>query len=277
MTGESQNGIMLLRMYFCEVQVIDQIGVTVNVTNKPNRIISLVPSQTELLYDLGLREEVVGITKFCVHPNNWFKSKDRIGGTKKLNLDKIRDLDPDLIIANKEENTQEEIETLQKEFPVWTSDIHNLDSAVEMIDQIGVMTNCIPKAQQLIHQIFEAQGNLERNNKRVLYLIWHDDMMGAGQGTFIDSMLNLAGFDNAIQETRYPMLSLKEVHNLNPDFIFLSSEPFPFKEKHKLEYQAKFPDAHVVLVDGELFSWYGSRLLKSFDYFRKLNEELLII
>jgi ABC-type Fe3+-hydroxamate transport system substrate-binding protein len=234
-----------------------------------------VPSQTELLHDFGLEAEVVGITKFCIHPNDWFQRKERVGGTKNLQIDKIRLLQPDLIIGNKEENTKEQIELLRKEFPVWLSDVNDLDGAIEMIDQLGVITNRIPQAQQIIHGIFEALGQIEHNGKRVLYLIWHDDMMAVGQKTFINSMLIEAGLDNVVREKeRYPVLNIQDVNDLDPDFIFLSSEPFPFKEKHQIEYQEKFPNAKVVLVNGELFSWYGSRLLKSFDYFRELNASL---
>ncbi len=256
------------------MQFTDQIGHVISLSKQPQRIISIVPSQTELLFDFELENEVIGITKFCIHPKKWFDTKERIGGTKTLNIEKIRSLKPDLIIANKEENTKEQIELLQSEFNVWTSDIHNLDTAIDMIDQLGVLTNCIPKAQQLIHGIFESQGEIKSNSKSVLYSIWHEPFMVAGSDTFISDMLSAAGFENVVTKGRYPELSAQKVKELQPDFIFLSSEPFPFKEKQRLDYQKQFPDSKVVLVDGELFSWYGSRLLKSFDYFRELNESL---
>src|SRR5215213_9070876 len=101
----------------------DQLSRNVEIIRSPKRIITVLPSQTELLYDLGLRDEVIAITKFCVHPKEWFQTKMRIGGTKQLNLQKIRDLKPDLILANKEENTREDIEELAKDFPVWISDV----------------------------------------------------------------------------------------------------------------------------------------------------------
>lgn len=252
----------------------DQTQYQISLEKTPKRIISLVPSQTELLHSFGLEEEVVGITKFCIHPAEWFQSKERVGGTKKLDIEKIRALKPDLILGNKEENTKEEIELLRSEFAVWLSDIHDLDSAVDMIDQVGVLTNKIPAAQQLIHKILDAVLTLPTSNKTALYFIWNEPMMAAGKGTFIDAMLSEAGFKNALSVSRYPELGEEEIKKLNPDFIFLSSEPFPFKEKYRLIYQERFPDCKVVLVDGELFSWYGSRLLQSFDYFRTLNEKL---
>ena len=119
----------------------------------PKRIVSLVPSQTELLYDLGLNEEVVGITKFCVHPDRWFKTKTRIGGTKQLQIEKIKELKPDLIIASKEENVKEQIEELAKDFPVWISDVNNLEDALKMIGSIGELLQKQIQAQNLVNQI----------------------------------------------------------------------------------------------------------------------------
>lgn len=253
----------------------DQTQYQISLNQTPKRIISLVPSQTELLHYLGLDQQVVGITKFCIHPSGWFQTKERIGGTKKLNLEKIRSLKPDLILGNKEENTQEDIEALRQEFPVWLSDINNLEDALDMIDQVGVMTNKISEAQKLIHKIFFAEAELPAPTaKTVLYCIWNEPLMAAGKDTFIDAMLGKAGFENVLSQSRYPALTQTEITDLHPDFIFLSSEPFPFNEKHRAEYQKMYGDSKVVLVDGELFSWYGSRLVDSFRYFRQLNEHL---
>jgi len=233
-----------------------------------------VPSQTELLHYLGLEDEVVGITKFCIHPMHWFKSKVRIGGTKKLSIEKIIALQPDLILGNKEENTKEDIERLRQHAPVWLSDIRTLDYALDMIDQVGIMTNKISQAQQLIHAILLAAESLPVIGKSVLYLIWNEPLMAVGKDTFIDAMLSSAGFQNALTAQRYPELTDSDVHAVQPDVIFLSSEPFPFSEKHVETMQMRFPKSKILLVDGELFSWYGSRLLKSFDYFRELNDSL---
>jgi len=259
------------------MQYTDQTGHIIQLAQRPRRIISIVPSQTEMLHYLGLEKEVIGITKFCIHPKEWFQKKDRVGGTKQLNIEKIKRLEPDLILGNKEENTKEQIEELREYFPVWLSDVDSIDRAIDLIDQIGIITNTIPKAQQLIHQIFLAQDDLPKSNKRVLYFIWHEPKMTAGKNTFIDAMLNEAGFKNVLQVPRYPELSEEDIEALSPEYIFLSSEPFPFKEKHRIAYQNRFPNAKVILVDGELFSWYGSRLLHSFDYFRELNEGLLLL
>lgn len=252
------------------------MGREVEVSFPPFRIVSLVPSQTELLADLGLENEVVGITKFCVHPNNWFETKLRIGGTKNVNRDKVLELNPDLIIANKEENTKEDIDWLVQRFPVWISDIKTLDDALEMIESIGRLTKKSAESKAIatsIKQSFERLNSESKRKKKVVYLIWKNPMMAAGRDTFINEMLSKAGFENSITETdsRYPELTDEHLRKLNPDVVLLSSEPFPFKGKHTDELRAKFPSMKFVEVDGELFSWYGSRLLKSADYFESLN------
>ncbi len=237
----------------------------------PSRIISLVPSQTELLYYLGLADRVVGITKFCIHPEEWFRSKTRVGGTKKLNFEKIRALQPDLIIGNKEENFKDDIEALEKEFPVWMSDIETFDQALQSIQQIGLITNKEQEVEVLLNEIKEKKQSFSmQNNQSVLYFIWRNPWMAVGGNTFIDEMLQVCGLNNQCKEDRYVELSEEQIRELNPELIYLSSEPFPFKEKHLAEMQKIAPNATIKLVDGEMFSWYGSRLAKAFDYFETI-------
>jgi ABC-type Fe3+-hydroxamate transport system substrate-binding protein len=254
--------------------VKDQLNRTVHLSGIPRRIVSLVPSQTELLYDLGLDEEVVGITKFCVHPRSWFQTKKRVGGTKKLHIEIIRQLQPDLIIANKEENNQSDIEALEKEFPVWVSDIQNIQDALGMIVAIGEITAKEHAARQLILHIQTAFNQPIPKKRTAVYAIWCNPWMFAGKDTFITEMMREAGFENIIQDSRYPILDEEQIKSLNPEYILLSSEPFPFAEKHKTHWKNILPDTEVILVDGEYFSWYGSRMLKAIDYFRTLNETL---
>jgi ABC-type Fe3+-hydroxamate transport system substrate-binding protein len=246
--------------------------------NKPTRIISLVPSQTELLYDLGLRDEVIGITKFCIHPDEWFRRKQRVGGTKNLKIDLIKSLNPDLILANKEENLKEEIEILQNDFNVYVSDISTINEALQMIEDIGKLVHCQQKSIEIVNGIkaeMMTQSRLEKKDKiDALYLIWQNPYMVAGNDTFIHDMMLEAGFNNLVKQNRYPMMTLEEIKSINPTVIMLSSEPFPFADKHIIEWQMQLPNTKIILVDGELFSWYGSRMLKSFQYFRGLYEEL---
>jgi ABC-type Fe3+-hydroxamate transport system substrate-binding protein len=256
----------------------DQIGHVFELKSTPKRIVSVVPSQTELLFDLGLDEKVVGITKFCIHPKEWFKSKDRVGGTKNLNLTKIAELKPDLIIANKEENTQSEIEELQELYPVYTSDISNLVESLKMIKDIGIITNSEEKAMLISDNIQFAFDKLTSHKfieKRTLYFIWKNPYMSINQNRFISDMMGRCGLINVISgDVDYPEISEKEIIELNPELILLSSEPFPFKEKHIEELQKICPNTQIILVDGEYFSWYGSRLLGASDYFIGLIEKM---
>jgi ABC-type Fe3+-hydroxamate transport system substrate-binding protein len=255
--------------------VYDQLHQSVNIPARAQRIVSLVPSQTELLYDLGLDREVVGITKFCIHPVDWRKRKTIIGGTKQFDIEAIHKLQPDLIIGNKEENYQEGIEILMRDYPVWMSDIYKLDDALTMIEQIGMLTHKQERAGQLVQEIQQQFSTIKTcNGQRVLYLIWRKPWMAAGQNTFINNMLAISGFINCLDEERYPELTTTTIESLNPDFIFLSSEPYPFKEKHIAELQQILPNAKLVLVDGEMFSWYGSRLLKFPAYLHSLIQHL---
>jgi len=249
------------------------MGRQISVSTLPKRIVSLVPSQTELLFDLGLEDDVVGITKFCIHPSEWFLSKAKVGGTKKLNLQKIRELQPDLIIGNKEENDQFQIQELMKEFAVWMSDITNLEEALEMIRAIGCLCNREQKAEKIASDIFNGFENINvkiHQNLRVAYFIWKDPWMLAGKNTFIDDVIKRAGLVNAVEQERYPALSASQIVDLKPDLIFLSTEPYPFKDQHLEELKEICPDTKIRLVDGELFSWYGSRLLHTSEYLKSI-------
>lgn len=241
------------------------------------RIISLVPSQTELLFHLGLRDEVVGITKFCIHPADVCKTKTKIGGTKQFNFAKIERLQPDLIIGNKEENYREGIETLQKKYRVWISDILTLEDALQMIGTVGNLVGKAHQATFLSKEIAEAFAKIRpvTSPQRVAYFIWRKPYMVAGNNTFIDDMLNRCGFTNVFASlTRYPEVSEEMLAAANPEYIFLSSEPYPFGEKYIAEFQKILPKAKTLIVDGEMFSWYGSRLLLSAKYFESLIKHL---
>jgi ABC-type Fe3+-hydroxamate transport system substrate-binding protein len=251
----------------------DQLGRNIQIEAIPKRIISLVPSQTELLFDLGLDKEIVGVTRFCVHPAYALKSKVIVGGTKQFDFQKIDELKPDFIIGNKEENYQEGIERLVKKYPVWMSDIYNLEDACRMMLEVGRITGASHRAQKIASEIKSGFNALEKkNSRRVLYLIWRKPWMAAGAMTFINSMLEAIGLVNCLQaSTRYPALSDEEIRALNPEIILLSSEPFPFKEKHVAELKEISPNSKIILADGEMFSWYGSRLRLAPQYFNSLN------
>jgi len=257
--------------------VIDQMGRRVAVPFPPRRIVSLVPSQTELLFDLGLGERVVGVTKFCIHPADARTRATVIGGTKNFNFDKIASLNPDLIIGNKEENYQAGIEKLADKNPVWLSDISNLTDALDMIRRVGFIAGTKEKAEAMAAEIAVDFGSLapaetSESKESVAYFIWRKPYMVAAEGTFINDMLRRVGFANVFaDQQRYPEITSEQLAAAAPQRILLSSEPYPFGNKHIAEFQTICPAAKIEIVDGELFSWYGSRLRKSAAYFSQLR------
>jgi len=255
------------------IKSTDQIGREINIPFPPKKIVSVVPSQTELLFDLGVGDLVVAVTWFCIHPDET-RLKHHIGGTKSLKLEKIAALNPDLIVANKEENVREQIDWLAERFPVWVSDIKTLDDAKSMIKSIGDITDKSLKANELIEEINAVFNRLKpEKTLRTLYLIWKNPWMNAGSDTFIHHMMQRAGLKNVMSSfARYPEIKEDDMKQLNPEMVLLSSEPYPFKEKHVQEIKLLLPNSEIRLVDGEMFSWYGSRLIKAGEY---LNREFL--
>ena len=232
------------------------------------RIVSLVPSQTEFLIEIGA--QVIGRTRFCIHPSERVAEIAIVGGTKDFSLEKIRALQPDLVIANLEENHETLLE-LEDQIPVWTSAVSDLPQALQMMRDLGALSGCQPQAHQIVTAIEKSFAKLLPQARRsCLYLIWRQPWMSVGTDSFLHDLLQRAGLDNLIQTTRYPQLSDQQIQALQPELILLSSEPYPFAAKHIAEIQQLCPQAEVRLVDGELFSWYGSRLLKSALYLQQL-------
>ena len=248
------------------------LGQLIRLRKPAHRIVSLVPSQTELLFDLGLEDQVIGITKFCIHPSTWLQSKKNVGGTKNIHIDAIRELQPDLIIANKEENVEKDILELQKYFPVWISDVNTLSEALIMIREIGILCNRAETAENLIAEIknqFSSINNSSRfTGKKAVYYIWKNPWLTAGHHTFIDAMISACGLHNASTNNRYPEISPKELAKLDIDYVFLSSEPYPFKEDEKEHLSSYIDSKKIIFVDGTYFSWYGSRLKPAPTYFK---------
>jgi len=255
----------------------DQLGRKLTLKAPPTRIISCVPSTTELLYDLGLTKEVIGITKFCVHPHKWQQVKTRVGGTKNLHLEQIAALHPDLIICDKEENKQEQVEQLMPHYNVWVGNANSLEQGLKLIGLLGKLTSRTKQAAEISNKITAGFEQLEKAGgngtiRKAAYLIWREPMMVAGEGTFIDNMMERCGLENTFSHGNngYPEVSAKMLQKANPELILLSSEPFPFAMKHIPEIQELVPNAKVLLVDGEMFSWPGSRMEKAAEYFLQL-------
>jgi len=263
----------------------DQLGTEHRFETTPKRIVSLVPSQTELLYDLGLEDHIVGITKFCVHPFHFKSTKTIVGGTKQVKIDKIKALQPDIIIANKEENTLEMVESLKEICPVWVTDIITIEDNLQTIEDFGQLFNKRTNAQKWIDKINFALADFknfiqDKEPKKAAYFIWANPYMVAGGNTFINELLKLNKFENIYDnhpnyEGRYPEIVIQKMRiQGDPDLVLLSSEPFPFKDEHAFELGRYTHHATTIFVDGEMFSWYGSRLVKAFEYFKQLHQRL---
>lgn len=258
------------------ITACDHLNNLIILNDFPKKIVSVVPSQTELLSTFYLHNEVVGITKFCVHPQEWFQAKTRVGGTKTLNLKRIKSLQPDLVLANKEENVEEQIDALRQICSVYVSDVNNLPTALQMISDIGHLTGKENDALLLNNQITKAFQELcPARVYKVAYLMWHDPYMAAAADTFISDLMERCGFQNVFKDAlRYPVTSVEELRQMQCEVLLLSSEPFPFAAKHVAALQPLLPHTKICLVDGEMFSWYGSRLVKAAQYFERLMKTL---
>lgn len=247
-------------------------------------IVSLVPSITELLYDLGLSAEVTGITKFCIHPDEWFRTKTRIGGTKNVHIEKVKALQPTLIIANKEENVKAQVEALQEIAPVHVTDVSNLEDALNMIETIGELVHRQEQAASMVHSISQSFLELEQlrakascPTTRACYLIWRQPYMTVGSDTMIHDLMQRCGWINVFgDQKRYPEMDVEQIKQAGCELLLLSSEPYPFQQKHIDELQQELPDTKILLVDGEMFSWYGSRLQHAPAYFSNLIASLTV-
>lgn len=248
--------------------VIDKLGRSVTYSFPLKRIVSLCPGITDTLFGLDLEDEIVGRTRYCIHPEGKVENVQAVAGTKDINLDAIKAVKPDLIIVEKEENTKEIVEELEQYFPVYVAEVQTIDEAFQMIEDMGALTDRIQPASQLVNAIseqFKQFPNIE--GKRAAYVIWRKPYMVVGKDTYIQSMLERMGFINPFihSEGRYPAVSVEEFQQAELDCLLLASEPFPYKEKHIPEFQKFLPNTEIILVDGEMF-WYGPRMLEAASY-----------
>ncbi|HCO43794.1 helical backbone metal receptor [Immundisolibacter sp.] len=253
-------------------RVRDALGRELLLKAPPQRIVSLVPSQTELLFDLGLGERVVGVTKFCVHPAQAREQRRRIGGTKTPDIDRIRALAPDFVLANREENRREDVAAIGAFAPVYVTDINTLPQALTMTRAVGFALGAEAAAARIAADIESAFAALPRRDAvRCAYLIWRQPWMAAGGDTFIGDLLRRLGLTNVFDDQpRYPEVAIEDLAAAAPALILLSSEPYPFKRAHAVELATQLPHTRIVPVDGEMFCWPGSRLLAAAGYFRNV-------
>lgn len=262
---------IIMNRRFAMLTIKDHIGRTVPLPHPPKRIISLVPAITETMYHLGLEDKIVGRTRFCIHPKDKVQQAINIGGTKEIKLDRIHELNPDLIIAEKEENTKEIVETLEQFYPVFVFEVKSIADVYRMIADLGRLTKREAKSTNLVEGI--QRGFLHLPNvkgKRAAYVIWQRPYMVVGKDTYIQSLLTEMGFTNPFTalEGRYPAVTEDDFRQAGLDFILLATEPYPFREKHIVQFQAMLPEVKPVIVDGEMF-WYGAKMIQAADYFRE--------
>lgn len=257
-------------------KIVDHLDRTVTYSFPPKKVISLAPAITDTMYSLGLEKEIVGRTRFCIHPHDKVEQALNIGGTKDIKLDRIHQLKPDLIIAEKEENTKEIVEELEQHYPVFVFEVQTVDDAFRMIDDLGHIvdrqeeaTRLIEKIKALFIEIPHAKG------KRVAYVIWKRPYMVVGKHTYIQSLLEKMGFINPFStfEGRYPVVTECDLKDAHLDYLFLATEPYPFRQKDIAPMADLLPGVQSMIVDGEMF-WYGVKMIEAVPYFKRAFTDL---
>lgn len=258
-------------------EVTDHLDRNLQYTYPPKRIISIVPAITDTLYALNLHDNIVGRTRYCIFPKEQVQKAEIVGGTKRVLKEKIESLKPDIIFAEKEENTKEIVEQLETDFPVYVGEVQSVQDVYKLIGDLGDITGKQEKAKDLIETIqqrFNALPSAE--GKRVAYVIWKNPYMVVGQNTYINSLLERLGFVNgfAKYEGRYPVVAKEDLKEAKLDYLFLATEPFPFQEEHIPAFTSFLPNTEVRIIDGEMF-WYGPRMIEAADYFQKFLLQLV--
>ena len=248
----------------------------------PKKIVSLCPSITETLIDLGLTDALAGITRFCIHPESVVRDLTKVGGTKDPDLEQIRHLDPDLIFMNAEENRKEDYDALAQTFELDVSEPRSVQEIPALLRHFGQRTNradrAEKRAQELEAELIALQAEQDKNQTQFSYsyLIWRKPWMVVGQDTYVSKLFADAGGINVFADDpqRYPSIELSALAEKNPDFIFLADEPFPFQGSHVPEIQAICPNAKVRVISGDDCCWHGVRSIRGVQTMRKLVEEL---
>jgi ABC-type Fe3+-hydroxamate transport system substrate-binding protein len=250
--------------------VKDALDRSIDVTDVPCRVISLIPSITESLFELGLGDRIVGVSQFCTQPLDRVDQKPRVGGQKNPDHDKIAALQPDLIILNVEENRREDIELLNARYRTFVTFPRRFRDSIGLLEDLGRIFDCPDTVQPFIDAIRVPVESRQRF--RALYLIWRKPWMSVNRDTYIHDVLSTFGLDNvcAEREPRYPEITPDDVAAMDPDVILLPDEPFRFRERHRSEV-LQWPvracrNGRVFLVDGSYFCWYGTRAARTADY-----------
>ena len=256
---------------------IDAVGNVHRRADANARIVSLVPSITELLFTLGLAGRVVGRTGFCIHPRDAIRDVPKVGGTKDVRLDALRVLKPTHVIVNVDENELDTFETIREFVPnvIVTHPNAPLDNVV-LYRMLGHIFGAEVRAEELAAELqreLAACTATTWSSERVLYLIWKDPWMGVASDTYIARTLACVGWNVIVAPGgwsgagRYPVISDIDAAAHAVDRVLLSSEPFMFRQRHVAELRDRL-DMPIDLVDGEMTSWYGSRAIRGLAYLR---------
>ncbi len=256
------------------MQLIDPCGRIVTIHHPAQRVISLVPSLTETLYGLGAGQQVVGVSNFCTHPPESVKNVPKVGGQKNPDFSKITELQPDLLLLNREENRKEDCERLSAHFPVYVSDVRRVTDVPEMIRDIGRLTDRGSAAEVLAGKIEQAVihtalDHIPKHCIRVVTLIWHSPLMTANGDTYLSDWLRRAGAANVFQDAaeRYPKVTIEQIVEMRPEVIFFPSEPHQWTDEEIKSTMKKIETsgwtAEPVVIDGAAITWYGTRTLTS--------------
>ncbi len=257
-----------------QIQVSDDLGFRVDLATAPARIVSLVPSWTETLFSFGFEPEIVGITKFCVSPAGKVESIQKVGGTKNPDIRAIAALEPDLVIANAEENRREDVERIRSHgIAVFTTYPRTIPGAVDSILKLGRVLQREAPAGALARQVTLAVGGIEAGlgiwNKmrlRVFCPIWKKPWMTFNADTYAHDVLRMLGFNNVFASAgeRYPVTTLDEALSRRPDIVILPDEPYEFGDGDVAELKSMLPPAlsrRVLIVSGRDLHWYGVHMV----------------
>ena len=237
----------------------------------PERIVSLVPSLTEALFAFGAGERVVGRTRYCLWPPRAIGKVPTVGGTKKVDVDRVLELEPDLIVAVREENSRENVENLEGSgVPVFVGAPETVEEAIELLRKLAERVEA-PRSEAVldpIGRVYDRLRNVTGGTRRVFVPIWKRPYMSVGSDTYVHDVLETCGGENVCgNSTRYPIVTLEEVEAAQPEVVLLPDEPYPFCAEDLEEfYELDVPAAHadrIHLVDGKLLTWYGPRMASS--------------
>jgi ABC-type Fe3+-hydroxamate transport system substrate-binding protein len=265
------------------LSVQDAFGKSFEMAEPARRIISLIPSITEIFFTLGVEDRVVGVTKFCTEPPEGVAGKPKVGGQKNPRVDAIIDLKPDLVVANVEENRKEHVEALQAAgLNVFVTYPRTVREGIRLIRDLGVLTDASAQSEALATRCGDAlaeveQATVDRAPVRAFCPIWRNPYMTINHDTFIHDMLRVCGGENIFHDypQRYPKVTLTEMAARKPEVILLPDEPFPFGEKHLPDFDPlrEVPAVRagrLHLLDGKILCWYGPRIADSLGTLSKL-------